>query len=104
MVKKIIKSIVKEKPRGYIDILSSYERLLKLEFKKRQAVIESAVKLEDSVAKSLVADLEKKHGKGLVAEFKVNPDLLGGMRIRVGSDVWDGSLKARLEKLREAFS
>ncbi len=34
-------------------------------------------------------------------EFKSNPGLLGGMRVRVGSDVWDGSVKNRLERLRE---
>jgi F-type H+-transporting ATPase subunit delta len=35
--------------------------------------------------------------------FVQNPALLGGLRIRVGSDVYDGSVRARLESLREAF-
>jgi F-type H+-transporting ATPase subunit delta len=35
--------------------------------------------------------------------FWINPELLGGLKIRVGSDVYDGSVKARLESLKEAL-
>jgi F-type H+-transporting ATPase subunit delta len=48
-----------------------------------------------------VANLKKKYGGDLTAEFVVNPQLLGGMRIRVGSDVWDGSVRNRLERLQQ---
>jgi F-type H+-transporting ATPase subunit delta len=37
----------------------------------------------------------------LTTEFAVNPALLGGMRIRVGSDVWDSSVRNRLERLQQ---
>ena len=52
----------------------------------------------------LVADLKKKYGSQIAPEFSVNPELLGGMKIRVGSDVWDGSVKNRLERLGEQFN
>jgi F-type H+-transporting ATPase subunit delta len=45
--------------------------------------------------------LNKKYGKDLSTEFVVKPELLGGMRVRVGSDVWDGSVRNRLERLRQ---
>jgi F-type H+-transporting ATPase subunit delta len=48
----------------------------------------------------VIEDLRRKYGSTLTAEFKVNPDLLGGMRVKVGSDVWDGSVKARLTDLK----
>ena len=55
----------------------------------------------DSVTTSeLVANLKKKYGSDLTTEFVVNPDLLGGMRIRVGNDVWDGTVRNRLERLQ----
>ena len=49
----------------------------------------------------LVANLKKKYGGDLTTEFAVDPALLGGMRIRVGSDVWDGTVRNRLERLQQ---
>ena len=48
----------------------------------------------------MTEDLRRRYGNDLTAEFKVNPELLGGMRVKVGSDVWDGSVKARLTELK----
>ena len=48
-----------------------------------------------------MANLKKKYGKEVATEFLVNPQLLGGMRIRVGSDVWDGTVRNRLERLQQ---
>jgi F-type H+-transporting ATPase subunit delta len=48
-------------------------------------------------------ELTRQYGEGLEFDFWINPDLLGGMRIRVGNDVWDGSVKSRLERLSNAF-
>ncbi len=48
-----------------------------------------------------MADLQKRYGQDLTTEFSVNPALLGGMRIRVGSDVWDSSVRNRLERLQQ---
>jgi len=48
--------------------------------------------------------LKARYGDDVTSEFKVVPDLLGGMRVRVGSDIWDGSVKTRLDQLSQAFS
>ena len=48
----------------------------------------------------IVANLKNKYGNDLATEFQVDPQLLGGMRIRVGSDVWDGSVRNRLQRLQ----
>ena len=54
---------------------------------------------------SLVIDIgariKRKYGEELTSEFVVNPALLGGLRVRVGSDVWDGTLRNRLERLKQ---
>ena len=54
-----------------------------------------------SLLQSLVASLKQKYGSDLTTGFVVNLKLLGGMRIRVGSDVWDGSVRNRLERLQQ---
>ena len=91
--------IAEAKPRGYLGILSTYQRLLRLEVGKKHAVIESAAALGDDEGKGIADDLRRKYGDELTTEFKTNPELIGGLRIRVGSDVWDGSVRARLQNL-----
>ena len=58
----------------------------------------SAVKLEDG-GKSVFAVLEKHFGKPLAQQVEVRPEMLGGLKIRVGSDVWDATIRGRLEAL-----
>jgi F-type H+-transporting ATPase subunit delta len=101
LAKKFVARVSEEKPRNYIAVLHAYVRLLRLEAAKREALVESATKLSDDLKKTVSADLKKKYGDDLNADFKVDADLLGGMRVRVGSDVWDGSIKRRLEQLRD---
>jgi F-type H+-transporting ATPase subunit delta len=47
------------------------------------------------------SDLRHKHGRDLSIEYKVNPALIGGLRIQIGSNVWDGSVQNRLARLNE---
>jgi F-type H+-transporting ATPase subunit delta len=100
-VASLVKSLIKKKPRNYIKILESYKRLLRLEVEKRSATIETATELRPDAAAQIVANLKRKYGNDLTAKFAVNPDLLGGMRIRVGSDVWDSSVRNRLHRLQQ---
>jgi F-type H+-transporting ATPase subunit delta len=99
-IRAVVAKLAKLKPRGYLAILSAFERLVRLEVQKRQATIESAAALSPEVASQVRADLTKKYGDDLAFEYRVNPDLLGGMRVQVGSHVWDGSVRAKLETLR----
>ena len=64
---------------------------------QREALTSQAT--QDRVKAGLVA----KYGDDLNFEFKVTPELLGGMRVRVGNDVWDGSVKSRLDRLANSF-
>jgi len=97
--RSLVDSLIEKKPRNYIDVLKSYRRLLRLELEKRRARVETASELDSTISSELVANLKKKYGSDLTAEFIVNPELLGGMRVRVGSDVWDGTVRNRLEQL-----
>ncbi len=97
--RSLVDSLIEKKPRNYIDVLKNYRRLLRLELEKRRARVETASELDSTTGSELVANLKKKYGSDLTAEFIVNPELLGGMRVRVGSDVWDGTVRNRLEQL-----
>jgi F-type H+-transporting ATPase subunit delta len=98
-VSSLVNSLIAKKPRNYIDVLKNYRRLLRLELEKRRARVETASELDSTTSSELVANLKKKYGGDLTTEFVVNPELLGGMRVRVGSDVWDGTVRNRLERL-----
>lgn len=99
-IASLVHSLIEKKPRNYIGVLDAYKRLLRLEVEKRTATIESASELSPEAARELVENLKQKYGADLSANFIVNPDLLGGMRIRVGSDVWDSSVRNRLQRLQ----
>jgi F-type H+-transporting ATPase subunit delta len=95
----LVNSLIQKKPRNYVAVLDAYKRLLRLEIEKRSAVIESATELAPDAAQKLLDNLKSKYGQDLSAQFVTNPELLGGMRIRVGNDVWDSSVRNRLQRL-----
>jgi F-type H+-transporting ATPase subunit delta len=97
----LVDSVIAEKPRHYIDVLKNYKRLLRLEVEKRHATIETASQVDPAIRSEIVSNLKGKYGEDLATDFHVDPQLLGGMRIRVGSDVWDGSVRKRLERLQQ---
>ena len=98
-----IRRLVEEKPRDYRGILQSLHRLVRLELERRHVTVESAATLSPAEKERVTRGLEAKYGSDLTFEFRENPELLGGMRVRVGSDVFDGSVKGRLDRLAEAF-
>ncbi len=103
-VRAVVKRLSETKPRGYLRILAGFERLLRLEVEKRHALVESATDLSLALRDQVRADLQRKFGSDIELEFRVNPDLLGGLRVQVGSHVWDGSVRAKLEALRSSLS
>ena len=92
-----------KKPRGYVEILSRLHRLVKLDAAKRTAKVEGAVESSPAQMSEIKASLEQRYGVGLNLSYAVNPSLIGGLRIQVGSDLYDGSVKTRLEKLAQSF-
>lgn len=99
-VRLVVSRVSQSKPRGYMAVLESFARLVRSEVEKQRALVESATDLDATTRQQLQQSLDAKYGRQLQLEFSVNPGLLGGIRVRVGSDVWDGSVKARLEHLK----
>jgi F-type H+-transporting ATPase subunit delta len=103
-VRTVVSGIASSKPRGYIGMLDAFSRLVANEVSRQRALVESASALAPATQTELQASLSKKYGRQLTLDFSVNPELLGGIRVKVGSDVWDGSVKARLEGLAASLA
>ena len=67
------------------------------------ATIESAFPIDDAQLPQVVAALEKRFGRKLNASVVVDPELIGGIRVAVGDEVLDTSVRARLERMRLAL-
>ncbi|MFO1478450.1 MAG: F0F1 ATP synthase subunit delta [Verrucomicrobiota bacterium] len=102
-VRETVSKVAEAKPRGYMEILSHFQRLLKLEIESRTAVVEGAVPVPADLRKDVTSQLERIYGPGLNITFRENPALIGGLKVKVGSDVYDGSVQQRLNALAESF-
>lgn len=102
-VRQTVGAVIAQKPRGFVGILSHFQRLVKLDIERRSAHVESAVATSEALQQSVKANLAQRYGQGLSVTFAVNPSLIGGLRVKVGSDVFDGSVKARLAELETNF-
>ena len=114
----IAKQMGTAKPiRNFIAVLIDHRRVqflariveqLKKELDARmgfaEAHITSARELGDAEKRSLEAQIEKATGKKVRAHFRLDASLLGGAVVRVGSTIYDGSVKGQLEKIREAIN
>jgi len=98
-----VQEVLKKRPRGYLAILEHFKRLVKLEQERRAARVESPVALSPEQQAGVTSNLQKIYGQGLNITFLQNPALIGGMRVRVGSDVYDGTVSARLQQIEENF-
>ena len=102
-VRQAVSKVLAQKPRGYLAILSHFQRLVRLDVESRTARVESAVALEASQQAAIQKSLTSRYGQDLSVSYGQNPDLLGGLRVKVGSDVYDGSIQFRLAGLAESF-
>lgn len=101
-IRQISDALVTQKPRFYTQILKEFTRLIRLELAKHHATVSSAAPLSAEVQEQVRKDLLSHFGPSTTFAFKVDPGLIGGMRVQHGSDVLDGSIRSRLENLRLA--
>ena len=99
-VRLVVSKLTASRPRGVLGILQNFRNLVATEL----ATVESASELDASTRTQLQSGLNAKYGRPLALEFKTTPELLGGIRIKVGSDVWDGSVKTRPAALQAALA
>ena len=102
-VRQAVTLLSTQKPRGYVEILSRLHRLVKLDLERRAARVESALPLPADLQNDVANNIKKIYGDGVNIVFGQNPALLGGLRIQVGSDLYDGSVQTKLNQLAQSF-
>lgn len=88
-------------PRTRLAVLTAFVRRLKLDRDRHTAVVESAASLANDVRADIESGLAHLYGSGLDVQFRENAALIGGVHIRVGDDVFDGSVKGRLAAIEQ---
>ena len=102
-LRTVVARLIGSKPRDYRAVLVALQRLTRLDADRRRVTVESAVALDDASRQRVVDGLAKAHGPNLTISYTVKPELIGGLRIRVGNDVLDGSVQGRITRLANAF-
>jgi F-type H+-transporting ATPase subunit delta len=98
----IVSEVAARKPRNYRAILTRLARLVEIDVREHSAVIETATPLADG-GKEILAALDAEFPHLADREVVTRPELLGGLKIRVGSRVWDTSISGRLAELEKSF-
>jgi F-type H+-transporting ATPase subunit delta len=102
-VRTIVDGLIETRRTGAAAVLSHFVRLARLDAARWSARVDTAAPLDAADRAALEAMLAERYGRGIEAAFAVDPALIGGMRLRVGSDVYDGSVRARLAALDRRF-
>ncbi len=102
-VRQVVEHLVASGERNSPSILGHFLRLVKLDCARHTAAIESATSLPADLRTVIQNGLEHRYGPGLTITFAQRPELIGGMRIQVGCDVYDGSVRAGLQVLEKSF-
>ena len=102
-VHSVLRGILQSKRRGSLPLAGQFRRLVTLDRLRHRAKVESAVPLTPDLQANVQEKLVQAYGPEVSTSFESDPALIGGMRIRVGSDVYDGSIKAGLSALENSF-
>lgn len=98
-VRTVAEQLAVSKKRGALALLMDFQRLVRLDRDRHVAIVESAAPLAADDRDGIRAQLARRYGASLEASFEENPALIGGMRIKVGSNVYDNSVRAKLAAL-----
>jgi F-type H+-transporting ATPase subunit delta len=102
-VRQVVRRVGETTNRNRFNVLAQFRRLVQLDFIRHTATVESATPLPLGMQVSVQAELSRLYGPGLNTAFAHIPALIGGMRVKVGSDVYDASVQARLAMLEARF-
>ena len=116
-IASLVKSPMPPEARNFLDMLVANDRVTLLpiiaaQFKELKnahegaadATVVSAFEISPAQLAELVSTLEKKFGRKLNPTVTVDPSLIGGVRVEVGDEVLDTSVKAKLQKMQHALT
>ena len=86
------------------EIAEAFQEVVRQRQGIAEAEVVSAMELNPWQKNELLQTLERKTGKKIQATYRLEPGLLGGVRVRVGDTVFDGSVRTQLEQMREQLA
>ena len=86
------------------EIAAQYHALVSAQSGVSDAIVQSAFEISPALLPEVVATLEKRFGRKLKPTVVIDPSLIGGIRVVVGDEVLDTSVKARLEQMKVALA
>lgn len=98
-VDSVLKTLAAKPPRHHLAIVREYRRAVERFQREHTLEVESATEVSAGTLSSLVAEYSKRYDRELEVVSKINPALIAGMRLRVGDDVYDLSVRGRLAAL-----
>ena len=101
---RFLQAIVQRGRQGMLkDISAAYGELADQHFNRAHASVTTAREVDKKLGKQIAERLEAVVGKTVLPHFQVDPLLVGGIVVRVGGRVFDGSIRRRLQALRRAM-
>lgn len=99
-------NLVLQKERQFIlpNLAGEFQRLLAMRARRKEAVVTTVIPLPETERKLLEDKLKKIFAEDFVLENKLDPEIIGGLRIKIGHTVIDGSVKRKLEELRHSLA
>lgn len=98
-VDAVLQALKSNPPRQAKAVLRAYSKLIARALAAQTAQVESAVALDDSALAAISQHFSQQYGRAIVAKTRENPQLIAGLRVRVGDDLYDASISGRLERL-----
>ena len=103
-VRSVLASVLERRPAGSAEILHEFHRLVRLELESHAALVETAEALSASEVHTVEKSLTARFGSETTFSYSVNPSLIAGIRVKIGSDVYDASVRERLNRLQAELS
>lgn len=100
-VRRVVQQLLQSKRRGYLALLVEFQRLVRLDSEGHTAAVQCAAPLPADLQSEVKARLQNVYGPAINIQFESRPELIGGMRVKVGSDVYDGSVRQGLAELEK---
>lgn len=97
-IRQVAHTLCTEKPRHYLPLLHAFTDLVRLAEARRTATITSAVPLTPQEQEAIRRKLDSRQ-TGIDYIWQTDPDLLGGMTVKVGDNLTDASIRSRIERL-----
>ena len=102
-VRQVVALIVKARRRDYLALLVQLQHLVKLHHDEHSAEVQGSEPLSPDLRGRIGGWLKSMYGAELAIQFSQNPELIAGMRVKVASDVYDGSVQHQLTLLEKRF-